>query len=90
MLWRSLPIRAWFFGLFLMVGLGLAYYSVLGLGAKESVTQQFLHRKQTLARAEAGNLVSYFQSFGNSVATLSQLSSINRRDFSWRQDPYRS
>jgi len=69
-----------------MVGLGLAYYSVLGLGAKESVTQQFLHRKQTLARAEAGNLVSYFQSFGNSVATLSQLSSINRRDTTTIQD----
>ncbi len=80
MFWRSIPTRAWLFGLFLMVGLSIAYYLVLGLGAKTSVTEQFLRRKQTLARAEASNIVSYFRSFGNSVAVLSKLSSIEQGD----------
>lgn len=63
----------------MIVGLGAAFYLVLGRGAKSTVTQQLLRRQQTIARAEASNITSFFQVFGDSMAVLAQLSSMERR-----------
>lgn len=66
--------------LLLIIVLGAAFYLVLGRGAQVSVTQALLIQQQTIARAEKSNIISFFQKFGDSVATLAQLSSIERRD----------
>lgn len=42
--------------------------------------QQMLSREQVMARAEARNVESFFQVFGDSIAVLAQLSSMERRD----------
>lgn len=80
MFWRTFPARVWLIGLFLMVGLSAVFYLVLGRETKLSITKQLLHQEQTIARAEASNVVSFFQVFGDSVAVLSQLDSIERMD----------
>lgn len=56
--------------------LGVVFYLASGWGAESSVGQQFLSREQVIARAEASNIILFFQKFGNSVAFLAQLSSI--------------
>mgnify|MGYP001582822215 CR=1 FL=1 len=70
----------WFIWLILMIGLGVAFYLVLSLGAKSTVDKQFLRRQQTIARAEAGNLAAFFSDFGGSVAVLAQLRTMEQRD----------
>ena len=73
-------------GLLAIVVLGATFYLVLGRGVESSVTRQLLDRQQTIARAEASNIISYFETFGNSVAVLAQLDSIERRDASTVRD----
>lgn len=68
------------FGLFLIIGLGAAFYLVLGRGAQVSVTQQLLDQQQLIARAEVSNIITFFEKHGDSVATLAQVSSIEKRD----------
>lgn len=80
--WGVLQARVLWFGLFAIVLLGVLFYLVLGRAVESSVTEQLLSRQQTIARAEASNIISYFQTFGNSVAVLAQQSSIKRRDAS--------
>ncbi len=70
-----LKTRILFFGLFWMLGLGIIFYFVLGVGTNFSVTQTLLDKQQILARAESGNISSFFQSFGNSVSVLSNSTS---------------
>lgn len=83
---NSLAQRIWFWGLMSVILLGVAFYFVLGRGAKVFVTDQLLKREQTLTRAEASNITSFFQVFGDSVATLSQLSSMGSRNQSTIDD----
>lgn len=68
------------FGLFSIVVLGAVFYLVLARGAQVSVTQQLLRQQQVIARAEVSNILTFFEKFGNSVAFLAQLNSIERRD----------
>lgn len=83
---RTLPARAWRLGLLLIFLLGVAFYLALGRVTKSSVTQELLARQQIIARAGAANLVSFFKFFGDSVAVLSNLSSIERRDVMTTRD----
>jgi len=80
MSWQTLPARTWRFGLLLIVGLGLAFYLFLGRGAKSSVTQLVLERQQTLTRAQASSVTSFFQVFGDSLAVLAQVNGMKRQD----------
>ncbi|MDO8619456.1 MAG: cache domain-containing protein [Candidatus Daviesbacteria bacterium] len=67
-------------GMFSIIVLGGAFYLVLGRGIESSVTEQILRQEQIISRAEASNISSFFQTFGNLVVVLSQLSSIEARD----------
>jgi len=80
MLLQILPIKMWKYGLLLIALLAVVFYVVLGLGSKSSITQQFLDREQTVARAEASNIQSFFSVLGESVAVLGRLSTIEERD----------
>lgn len=80
MFWKTLPTRVWLFGLFLIVALGAVFYFVLGREARSTITEQKLRQEQTIARAEASNIESFFQVFGDSVAVLAQLSSMESRN----------
>ena len=80
MLLRALPIKVWYIGVLLISILGLAFYLVLGKGTESSVSNSLLHQKQVIARAEAGNITSFFQAYGNSVAILAQLNTMSRQD----------
>ena len=86
MFWRKLPVRIWLLGLVLVVGLGVAFYLVLVRMGKTTITQQALKREQTVARAEASNISSFFQVFGESIAVFAQLSSMKNRDARTLQD----
>jgi len=86
MFWRILPKRMWLVWLVSMVGLGVAFYFLLSLRAKSQVTQRILAQGATLVRAEASNITSFFQLFGESVALRAQLRSMGRRDATTLQD----
>lgn len=73
-------------GAFSIVVLVAAFNLFLGREAESTVSEQLLVRNQTLTRAQASNIISYFQTFGNSVAVLAQLTSIDRRDASTVRD----
>lgn len=77
---RKLPVRVRWFGLLLLAGLAALFIFALARVAKISVTEQFLHREQILARGEASNIASFFQVFGNSVAVFAQLGSTKSRN----------
>ena len=80
MSWRRLLTRRFLIGVFLLIALGVSFFLVLARGAKFTLIEQLLRRKQVIARAEASNIVFYFQVFGNSIAELAQTNSIRRRD----------
>lgn len=69
---------AWF-AMFSIVVLGLLFYLGLGLEVESSVTKQVLSQEQMIARAEASNIIIFFQKFSESVAILAQLSSVENR-----------
>lgn len=73
-------------GLLSVVGLGAVFYFVLGLGPKSIITQQLLQRQQVMARAEASNITSFFQIFGDAVVVLAQLSSMKSQNVTTQQD----
>ena len=68
------------YSLFSIVVIGGAFYLVLDQEIEATVTRQLLDRKRTIARAEVVNITTFFEKFGNSVATLAQLSSIEASD----------
>ncbi len=86
MFWRVLSIRMWILGFFLIAGLGAVFYLVLIQGVESIATRQFLNQEQIIARAEASNVISFFQVFGDSIVVLTQLSSMERRDAKTVQD----
>lgn len=73
---------SWIFRLSLMVitVLGVAFYLVLGRAAHSSVTELLLIQQQTIARAEKSNIITFFERFGDGVATLAQTTSVERGD----------
>jgi len=77
-----LPRRIWWFSLILIALLGVVFYLVLGRGAESTTTLQLLRREQILARAEASNIMTFFQTFGDSIAVFAQLNSIESRNSS--------
>ena len=80
MLWRRLSVRVWGLGLLVIVVSGAVAYLVLARGAKLTITETLLRRQQIIARAEAANITSFFQVFGDSLAVFAQLSSMKGRD----------
>src|SRR3989344_9328472 len=79
MILKLLPKRMWLFWLFLVFGLGLVFYLVLGRGVDSTTTEQLLRREQAFARAGASNITTFFQMFGNSIAGFAQLGSTRDR-----------
>ncbi len=78
--WRKLLTRKVVLGFVLAAVLGAAFYLILSLGTKARITQELLNRKLTFARAEAANLVSFFEAFGNSLAVTAQSENIKSRN----------
>lgn len=79
MSWRLFSNRVLLFALLLIVGLSVVIY-LSGRWVKASMTQQLLRQHQTLVRAEASNITSFFQVFGDSIAVLAQLGSMEQWD----------
>lgn len=67
-------------GLLVILALGASFYLLLGRRPEVSLTQQLLDRQQLIARAEASNIIIFFEKHGDSVATLAQIGSIKQRD----------
>lgn len=86
MIWKKLPPRVYWFGLGIIIFIGAAFYFFIGIEAKTSVSDQFTSRQELLVRAEANNITSFINSLGDSVAVLSNLSSMERRDSSTERD----
>jgi len=84
--WRTLPVRIWWVLLFLIVGLGALFIFALGRVAKLSVAEQLLAREQVVARAQAANMASFFEVFGNSVGVFAQLTSVRTRNANLRSN----
>ena len=76
MFWRALSIRSWLLGALLIAGLCAFFYLVFVRGTESATIQILLNRQQIIARAEANNVESFFQVFGESIAVLAQLSSM--------------
>lgn len=81
-----MSVRSWLLGLLLIAGLGAVFYLVLFRGAESTITRELLNREQVIARAEAGNVISFFQVFGASIAALTQLNSMEHWDSKTIQD----
>ncbi len=79
-LWKIFSDWIFWFGLFSTVILGAVFYFVLGRSVESTVAQQVVSKQQVIARAEASNIITYLQSFGNSVAVLAQLRSVGRHN----------
>ncbi len=84
--WRRLLNQKWLIGLSLLTGLGVLLFLILARGTKSTLTEQLLKRKLTIARAEASNITSFFQQFGDDIRVFAHLSSIEHRDASTVQD----
>lgn len=69
----------WFYLISIFM-IGAAFYLSLGKQIESTITQQILDRKRIIARAEVGNITVFFERFGNAVATLAQVSSIDVRN----------
>lgn len=83
---KTLLNRKFLFSLVFIVGICLAFYYLLARNVKKSVTQSILQRQQLLVRAESSNIKSFFQVFGDSIAVLSQLPSIEKMDSGTERD----
>lgn len=80
MFWKILLPRVWQLGIVLTVLLGLLFYFVLGRSTKKTTTELVQKEQLTLTRAEASNLVSFFQVFGDSLAVLAQSNGLEQKD----------
>lgn len=86
MYWRNFSRRVWLFGLFLVVVLIVAFSLSLSRIAKSSIINQSLDHQQTIARAQAGSIESFFEVFGNSVALRTRLRGMNQLNGVTAQD----
>ncbi|KKQ07261.1 hypothetical protein A3E66_02705 [Candidatus Daviesbacteria bacterium RIFCSPHIGHO2_12_FULL_37_16] len=76
-------IKSWIFWLILfLIVVRISFVFIFGQGFRSTVTEQLLSQKQIIARAEASNASLFFEKFGDSVAVLAQLNSIEKRDAS--------
>lgn len=73
-------------GLILIMAIGGAFYYLLARNAEKTVKQALLQRQQLLVRAESSNIASFFQVFGDSLAILAQLPSIEKIDINTAKD----
>ena len=63
-----------------IIGIALVIWAIPARGAKQSVTNQLLAKQKVLTRAEANNVSTFFTVFGESVAVMAQLKSIEARN----------
>lgn len=77
---KNLPGRVYLVGFIIITVLAAVFYLLVGSEAKNSISDQILAKQQVLARAEASNITSFFHEFGNSVAVLAQLKSIESKN----------
>ena len=78
-MWKALLNRS-LVGLLAIVGLFVGFYVALNQVRNSSVKQRFTDRQTLIARAQASNLTTFFDDFGNSVKVLAQSASIKGRD----------
>jgi C4-dicarboxylate-specific signal transduction histidine kinase len=78
--WKSFPKHLIPWILVLVVGVGVAFYILLGRGAGVSISDQILNKQEVLARAEASNIFSFFRVFGESIAVVSRTKAIQLRN----------
>ncbi|MFZ3301267.1 MAG: cache domain-containing protein [Microgenomates group bacterium] len=69
-----------------IIGLCLGMYFLVARNATNTVKRAILQRQQILVRAESGNITSFFQVFGDSIAFLSQLPTIWKLDANTAKD----
>jgi hypothetical protein len=78
--WKIFPKHLIPWILVLVIGVGVAFYILLGRGAKLSITDQTRNKQQVLVRAEASNILSFFKVFGESIAVVSRTKAIQLRN----------
>ena len=66
-------------GSFLVVILGVVFYFAFARVTRLSIAERLLDQQQTLSRAEASNITSFFQTFGDSIAVFSRLGSVKNK-----------
>lgn len=76
----------WLFGLIAIAGLVGAGYLILSHGVRSVITQELINREKIIARADAGNIVSFFETIGSSVALRAQMRSMERVDSTTSED----
>lgn len=69
-----------------IIGLCLGLYFLVARNATNTVKRAILQRQQILVRAESGNIISFFQVFGDSIAFLAQLPTIWKLDANTAKD----
>lgn len=78
--WKVLPKRVLIFGLISIIVHSIFFYFILGQETNTFATKEFLGKQQILSRAESSNIASFFDTFGNSIAVLSQTDSVKNHD----------
>ncbi len=73
-------------GLLFLIGFGAAFYIILNWKDQTSISSELQKRQRTLSRAQAANIKSFFEDFGNSVATFAKLQSLKRMDNMTQKD----
>ena len=64
----------------ILILLAIAFYFVLGRGAKTSLVEQMLHREQIIARSGAASIEEFFKRTGKGETTLVETTNITQED----------
>lgn len=83
---KDVSIKTKYLGLLFFVILGVAGYFFVTTQVRNSVTDEFTKREQTVAAAQASNLTAFFQDFGRSMAIFAQLGSLGEEGQSAETD----
>lgn len=86
MRWRTRPFRLWFFVITVLVVLSSAFLFSLGRITHESILKQLYYSESIVSKAQASNIMAFFHDYGDSIAVLGQLKSMERMDETSLQD----
>lgn len=76
---KTVVEKIWYFNLVLIIVLGSVSYLALVRHAREAALKKADAQEKILAKAQAANISSFFESFGNSIAVLAQSPSIQTK-----------
>jgi len=80
MRWKMWSFRLWFFGITTLVVLSAAFLFALGKITHDSMLNQIYQNESVITRAQASNITTFFHDYGDSVAVLGQMKSMERMD----------